>query len=137
MAPKNLLIFGGTGPSGVATVNLALDHGHTVIIHARNPDKLSPETLAHPNVKVFKGELTDTASLSAAFAQKPDAVISLLGPTASASLMPWTIGDTFTDGYCRIMAEMRNNGVKRILVMGTVSIYVPEDKPSLGRGLWC
>lgn len=133
MAPKNLLIFGGTGPSGVATVNLALDHGHTVIIHARNPDKLSPETLAHPNVKVFKGELTDTASLSAAFAQKPDAVISLLGPTASASLMPWTIGDTFTDGYCRIMAEMRNNGVKRILVMGTVSIYVPEDKPSLGR----
>lgn len=133
MAPKKLLILGATGPSGVATVNLALAHGHTVIIHARNPAKLSAETLAHPNIKIFKGELTDTASLSAAFAQKPDTVISLLGPTVSATMMPWTIGDTFTDGYRRVMAEMRSSGVKRILAMGTMSIYVPEDKPSFGR----
>lgn len=52
MPQKKLLIFGGTGASGVHTVNHALSEGHEVIVYARNPDKLPEETRSNPKLKV-------------------------------------------------------------------------------------
>lgn len=49
---KNILILGGTGPTGILTVQKALDHGHNVTVYARNPSKLPDTVTSHPNLKV-------------------------------------------------------------------------------------
>jgi putative NADH-flavin reductase len=70
-----LLIFGGTGGTGKALVQQALEQGYSVTIFARNPAKVrtTPE-----NLKVAKGDILDYPSVEAAV-QSQDAVLSALG----------------------------------------------------------
>ena len=66
-----LLIFGGTGGTGRALVQQALEQGNVVTIFARNPAKVRT---THENLKVVKGDILDYPSVEAAV-QSQDAVL--------------------------------------------------------------
>jgi uncharacterized protein YbjT (DUF2867 family) len=52
MASKNVVVFGGTGPTGLLFCQKALDHGHNLTIYARSPEKLTSDITGHAGVKV-------------------------------------------------------------------------------------
>ncbi|KAJ5572722.1 hypothetical protein N7450_009706 [Penicillium hetheringtonii] len=117
---KKILILGATGPTGILTVQAALERNHIVTIYARTPSKLPSTIFNHPNIKVIRGDLTDTEALSSAI-QGQDAIISLLGPAGNV------VGTPFTDAYRLIFPLMKRWEVKRILAMGTASIPDEND----------
>jgi short-subunit dehydrogenase involved in D-alanine esterification of teichoic acids len=57
---KNVLIFGGTGPTGLLVVKKTLDHGHIVTVYVRNEAKLSGDIKAHANIKVLQSISTNS-----------------------------------------------------------------------------
>jgi putative NADH-flavin reductase len=71
----NLLILGATGGTGRALVEQALELGHKVTAFARDPAKVR---VAHPNLRVMKGNILINSSLEAAI-RGQDAVLSALG----------------------------------------------------------
>ncbi len=56
-----------------------------------------------------------------------DVIISALGPPYSYSGLQVAPG-SYTNTYRAIFKVMRANSIKRIFVMGTPSIHIPEDK---------
>lgn len=130
MAPKKILLLGATGPAGIATIEhaLASTRDVEVLVYARSPSKIPEELRADERVTILAGgELSDTAALRDAVAQKPDAIVSLLGPPRSELLRwmnPW--GDSrrlvFAETYNVIVRAMKEFGVRRILTMGYVGV---------------
>lgn len=74
--------------------------------------------------------MTDLEALSTAIS-KSRTIVSLLGPNSFYPGGP-TI---YADFYRAAFPLMREHGVRRIFAMGTISIYQPEDPPSLLRSL--
>lgn len=74
--------------------------------------------------------MTDLEALSTAIS-KSHTIVSLLGPTGLRLAGP-TI---YADFYRSAFPLMREHGVRRIFAMGTVSIYQPDDRPSILRSL--
>jgi putative NADH-flavin reductase len=70
-------VFGATGGVGREVVAQALDRGDHVTAYVRNPAKLD---LAHPNLTVIAGELTDREAVRRAV-RGAGAVVSALGPS--------------------------------------------------------
>src|ERR1700730_943274 len=70
-----LLIFGGTGRTGRALVEQALQQGNAVTVLARDHAKLA---MAHENLRVMKGDVADYESVETTI-KSQDAVISALG----------------------------------------------------------
>jgi len=75
ISAMKLLIFGGTGRTGRALVEQALEQGHIVTVFARDPTKLG---MAHENLRVMKGDIADYDSVETAI-KAQDAVLSALG----------------------------------------------------------
>src|ERR1700737_1901819 len=75
----NLVVLGATGRTGRLVVEQALAAGHTVTALVRSPEKL---TAGHSNLRVVRGEATETAAVSSAL-EGADAVISTLGGKGS------------------------------------------------------
>jgi uncharacterized protein YbjT (DUF2867 family) len=76
MSPTmRLVVFGGTGGTGIFVVREALASGHEVTVVARTPSKV---TESHPKLEVVTGDVTDGASIVSAVKGK-DAAISALG----------------------------------------------------------
>jgi putative NADH-flavin reductase len=119
----NITVFGATGGVGHEVVTQALDAGHHVTAYVRNPDKL---TVAHPNLTVITGELTDREAVQRAVGGA-DAVISALGP----SLDRKATGMPLVEGTRTILEAMRAEGVERYLGMATPSLRDPRDTASL------
>jgi putative NADH-flavin reductase len=78
-----LLIFGGTGRTGRALVEQALEQGHVVTVFARDPAKLG---MAHENLRVMKGDIANYDSVEAAI-KAQDAVLSALGTRPHVGLV--------------------------------------------------
>ncbi len=70
-----ILIIGGTGGTGRQLVQQALELGHEVTALVRAPSKLQ---MAHPNLRVVKGDVLDYASVESAM-RKQVAVVCALG----------------------------------------------------------
>jgi putative NADH-flavin reductase len=119
----NLTAFGATGGVGREVVTQALDAGHNVRAYVRNPAKLD---LAHPNLTVITGELTDREAVQRAVGGA-DAVISALGP----SLDRKSTGMPLVDGTRTIVEAMQAEGVERYIGMATPSLRDPRDTRSL------
>ncbi|HEY1865446.1 MAG TPA: SDR family oxidoreductase [Candidatus Acidoferrales bacterium] len=79
----NLLIFGGTGRTGRALVEQALEQGHAVTVFARAPASVVPK---HHNVRVMKGDIADYDSVESAV-KGQDAVLSALGARSHVGLI--------------------------------------------------
>ena len=125
----HLAIFGGTGPSGQCVIEEALSRKYTVTIFARTPSKLPSSITSSPSVTVIQGTLDDRDAITRAVTGA-DAVLSTLGPSLSFKTFTHGLTDHRTplaDGYKIILEVMREQGVKRLIALGTVSNETDKD----------
>ena len=118
-----VIVFGATGGVGREVLAQALDRGDHGTAYVRNPAKLD---LAHPNLTVISGELTDREEVRRAV-RGADAVVSALGP----SLDRKATGMPLVDGTRAIVEAMQAEGVERYIGMATPSLRDPRDTRSL------
>ncbi|MFO7682413.1 MAG: SDR family oxidoreductase [Chloroflexota bacterium] len=116
-----LTIFGATGGTGQELVRQALAAGHEVVAYVRTPAKL---TLTDQRLRVVQGEMNEGAKISQAIAGA-DAVLSALGPTSNKPERP------LTQGMQHIVASMKEEGVRRLIVATGAGVADPQDKPQL------
>jgi len=144
-----VVILGGTGPTGIHLIDEALAANHTVVVYARNPQKLpsrlrdraeqnpdtDPDSDSVPVLTIVKGELEDAQALDAALALHggAQAVLSALGPTFGNPA-----GTPIARGYGAVLAAMRRRAdaggvmkLKRLIVLGTASIVDAHDGRSV------
>jgi putative NADH-flavin reductase len=137
-----VVILGGTGPTGIHLIDEALAANHTVVVYARNPQKLperlraraeqdqqnNPDSDSNSVLTIVKGELEDAQALDAALALHgcAQAVLSALGPTFGNPS-----GTPIARGYGAVLAAMRRAGTKRLIVLGTASIVDAHDGRSV------
>lgn len=115
-----VLIVGGTGGTGRELVKQALGHGHSVRVMARDPDRVKT---VHPRLEVVKGDIADTAALTAA-AKGQEAVLSALGVYERK---PNTL---LSDGVRNLLTAMQRQKVKRLIFLS--SLGVGDSKGRLG-----
>ena len=129
----HLCVFGGTGPSGQCVIEEALSRGYTVTVFARNPSKLPTSITSSDSVTVVKGTLEDRNALTQAI-RGANAVLSTLGPSLSVNTAIHGITNHTTpiaDGYKVILDIMKEEGVDRLIALGTVSNHAEQDRWSL------
>ncbi|KAH7022688.1 hypothetical protein EDB80DRAFT_695381 [Ilyonectria destructans] len=131
MGGSHILVLGGTGPAGICLLRELLHRGHPTIAYARNPAKIPDDLSSNPLLQVIQGDMSDLPKLSPAIAQA-SAVISMLGPNSLRASDPRQFADFYSQS---IFPLMREHSVSRILAMGTLSIWEPQDKPSWIRWL--
>lgn len=115
-----LLIIGPTGGTGRELVKQALEQGHEISAFARSPEKLG---IAHHNLRVVKGDVTDPASVEQAV-RGQDAVLCALG---TRILRKNTLQ---SDGTRNIVQAMQKHGVRRLVLES--SLDVGDSKGQLG-----
>jgi putative NADH-flavin reductase len=121
-----LTVLGATGGTGKQVVEQALAAGHEVTALARDPAKLG---LQHPKLRVVKGSLSDGSALESAVSGA-DAVISALGPRSNDPIFE------ISQGMEKIVAAMKNCGVKRIVMTAGMGIAAPGDQPNfINKGI--
>ncbi len=116
-----ITVLGGTGRTGKHVVEQALAAGHSVKVLARSPDKLA---IQNPNLTVVKGTLDDTAAIEQAIAGS-DAVISALGPSTNKPVLE------ISQAMERVIAAMKKEGVRRIVITAGAGVRAPGDEPGL------
>lgn len=116
-----ITVFGATGGTGRQLVEQALTAGNAVVAYVRNPSKLDIE---NEHLTVVQGELTDEELIEKAV-KGVDAVISLLGPRGGSKNKP------LTHGMQNIIAAMKKQGVRRLIISSTLSAKDPNDKRTL------
>ena len=112
-----LAIFGATGGTGKQLVEQALAGGNQVVAFVRNPSKLN---VRHEHLTIVQGELADQAMIECAVSGA-DAVISVLGPRGDSKSKP------ITRGTQNILAAMKKQGVRRLIISSTPSACDPND----------
>ncbi|GAB3209618.1 NAD(P)-dependent oxidoreductase [Marinactinospora thermotolerans] len=108
-----LLILGATGHTGKHVVERALEHGDTVTVLARRPERLAP--LAG-RVTVVAGDATSADDLAKAMADQ-DAVISTIGRGTSIRA-----NDLFTRAASAVDAVAKKTGVSRLVWMSSYGV---------------
>ena len=114
-----ITVFGATGGTGRRLVEQAIAEGNEVVAYVRNPSKLDME---NEHLTVVQGELTDEELIEKAV-KGVDAVISLLGPRGGSKSKP------LTHGMQNIIAAMKKQGVRRLVITSTLSAKDPNDLP--------
>lgn len=114
-----ITVFGPTGGTGKQIVEQALASGYEVVAYARNPPKLD---IKNERLTVIQGELSDQASIENSV-KGSDAVLSTLGPRGGSK------GKPLTRGMQNIIAAMKKQGVRRLIMTSTLSAQDPKDKP--------
>lgn len=120
-----ITIFGATGRTGKQLVEQALGAGDQVVAYVRAPSKLEQK---HERLTVIRGELKDREGIERAV-NGADAVISVLGPRGSSKGKPITVGTQ------NIIAAMKKQGVRRLIISSTASAKDPKDRPELRFGV--
>lgn len=116
----NILILGATGRVGSHMVTHALQDGHQVTMLVRTPENVQP---LHPNLTIIEGNVLNQQDVTRAV-QGNDVVISALntdGTTTLSDSMPFIIG------------AMYEEGIERIITVGTAGILQSERSPELLR----
>jgi putative NADH-flavin reductase len=129
----HLAIFGGTGPSGQCVIEEALSRNYTLTIFARSPSKLASTITSSPSVTIVEGSLSDRDAVKRTV-HGADAVLSTLGPSLSVGTAVHGLKDHSTpiaDGYKVILDVMKEEGVKRLIALGTVSNQDEQDGRSI------
>ena len=114
-----IVVFGASGNTGKQLVEQALAAGYEVVAYVRNPSKLN---ISHEHLTVIQGELSDAALIETAV-KGTDAVLSALGPRGGSKNKP------LTQGMQNIIAAMKNQGVRRLIMTSTLSAKDSKDKP--------
>jgi putative NADH-flavin reductase len=116
----NILIFGATGRTGRELVKQANALGHEVTAFVRDPAALAD---ASENCRVYKGNVTERASVERATASQ-DAALSALG-----SRTLWRRSQELALGMHNILTALENSSVKRFIYLSADT--VSETRRSL------
>jgi putative NADH-flavin reductase len=114
-----ITVFGATGGTGKQLVEQALTAGNEVVAYVRNSSKLD---IKNEHLTIVQGELADQALIERAISGA-DAVISVLGPRGGSK------GKPLTEGMQNIIAAMKKQGVRRLIISSTISAKNPNDLP--------
>ena len=120
---KRLTVFGATGATGHQIVELALARGNRVTALTRHAAGL--KELAG-RVDVVEGDVTDPAAVDKAVLGS-DAVLSALGHAKGSPK------DLETVAMGNVVASMRKDGVRRLVVLASAVVSDPADKPTMGQ----
>jgi len=138
LANMRVLIFGSSGPSGIALVRKTLEvyPSSTIFLYVRSPQKIPEDLAQHPSIFVIRGQITDLGEVETALlggpqtttdrkdSQPVDVVLSALGPTG-----PFHPSDRpFAKFYTSLTSLMSKHSVKRLIVLCTASYSDPHDK---------
>jgi putative NADH-flavin reductase len=118
--PKTLAVLGAAGRTGRPVIEQALAAGHAVRALARDPAKLP---LRHERLTMVQGDARDEIALRQVVAGA-DAAISTLGPTKGS-------GPVMGDAIARVVAAMRDAGVRRLVVLSGAGVDAPGDRKAL------
>lgn len=122
-----LLVFGATGKTGLCFVKQALDRGHDVTAFVRDPAKLQ---ISHAKLASATGDILDAASVSAAFTDPFDAVISALG------IFHREEKTDLSEGTRNIIEAMETHGCRRFAVVSSLGAGDSAGQGNLvARGL--
>lgn len=113
-----ITIFGATGTTGKYLIDEALRRGIETTVFAR-----SSSSFHHPQVRIFKGDLTDKGVLAQAI-QGADAILSALGPASLKHPNDLPI----TRASEAIISVMREQGVRRLVAISTGTAPDPDDR---------
>jgi putative NADH-flavin reductase len=107
-----IIIFGSTGGTGRELIRQALDQGHDVTAHARNPAKI--EGIRRANLNVVCGDVLDSAVVESAVSGQ-EAVLVAIGAGAQRTTLR-------EDGTRLIVQAMEKTGVRRLLCQSSLGV---------------
>lgn len=124
----DVLIIPGASGLAFIEVSQALPKPPHLILYVRSPAKLPSDISTNPNISIVTGELSDYDTLSSSMKDKSvTTVVSFLGAYFSASAIVARPTDTpIADSFPTITQAMKENGVKRLIVLSTPSYWVKE-----------
>lgn len=113
-------IFGATGRVGQEILDHTLNDGHDVTILVRNKEKIAH---THKHLNIIEGNALNKRDVEEAI-QGNEVVISALGTDGSTTL---------TDVMPMIIEEMEQEGIRRIITIGTAGILQSKTESNLLR----
>lgn len=114
-----LAVFGGTGGTGLSVISQALDAGDKVTALVRRPEALGELAT---RVTVVTGDVLHQADV-ARTVFGADVVVSALGIG-----MHRHATTVYSQGTANVLAAMRDEGTRRLLVVSTSSLEVPSPR---------
>jgi farnesol dehydrogenase len=124
----NYFLTGATGFIGAELAKILLSEGHTVHALVRSPERA--KNIEHPNLKLFKGEITNPADVEKAMAGCEYA-LHLAGyakPWSKDKNIPYEINVHSTEV---ILEAALKKGIKRLVYTSTAGTLKPSDTDEL------
>src|SRR5699024_3750724 len=116
----NILLLGATGRVGSCILNHALEAGHYVNALVRNTDKIERQ---NEKLGLISGSVLNAESIRESI-EEADLVISALGTDG---------GTTLSESMPLIIKAIQEEGVGRIITIGTAGILESRTEPETGR----
>ncbi|MDF2556909.1 MAG: hypothetical protein K0R71_737 [Bacillales bacterium] len=116
----NILILGATGRVGSQIMTYALYDGHHITVLVRNPEKI---TIYNENLTIIQGNVLN----------KEDIVRAMYGMDVVISALSTDGTTTLTESMPNIIGAMENEGIKRIITIGTAGILQSRTTPNYLR----
>ena len=116
----NILILGATGRVGAQIVKYALQDRHQVFAFVRTPEKIQ---IHNENLTIIQGNVLNKDDIVRAM-RGMDVVISALNTDGSTTL---------SESMPHIIEAMENEGIERIITIGTAGILQSRTSPNLLR----
>lgn len=127
--PRRVLVLGGTGTIGRATVRELLARGHEVVCLVRpapgQPDGVSRTAaeLAQAGAQLRTCDVTDPASLAGAgFGERFDVVLSCLASRTGTPADAWRIDH---DAHRNILQAARGAGIAHMILLSAICVQKP------------
>jgi uncharacterized protein len=116
----NILILGGTGRVGSQIVSRALHERHHVTVLVRTPEKIE---IYHENLTIIQGNVLN----------KDDIVHTMRGIDVVISALNTDGVNTLSESMPFIVEAKKNEGIQRIITIGTAGILQSRITPNLLR----
>ncbi len=116
----NILVLGATGRVGSHIVSYSLNDKHNVTVLVRTPKKIQ---IKNKNLIIIQGNVLN----------KKDIVRAICGSDIVISALNTDGTTTLSESIPLIIKAMENEGVKRIITIGTAGILQSRITPSLLR----
>ncbi|WP_407267817.1 NAD(P)-dependent oxidoreductase [Radiobacillus sp. PE A8.2] len=113
----NILLLGATGRVGSRIVTYAIQNGHQVNVLVRTPDKIQ---ITNENLTIMQGNALNENDIIRSM-HGIDVVISALNTDGTTTL---------SESMPLIIKAMENEGIKRIITIGTAGILQSRTTPN-------